>query len=90
MRIEIDIMTQNVALKLSIPPPAMSALRQHPIIAGAMRLGDVAMLKTVYYDTPNQRLRGTQDRSRHSVRWDDLCANNREVYPFLIPAFHTF
>ena len=57
MRIEIDIMTQNVALKLSLPPPAMSALRQHPIIAGAMRLGDVAMLKTVYYDTPNQRLR---------------------------------
>ena len=57
MRIEIDIMTQNVALKLSIPPQAMSALRQHPIIAGAMRLGDVAMLKTVYYDTPNQRLR---------------------------------
>lgn len=50
-------MTQKVALRLSIPLHAISALRQHPIIAGATRLGDVAMLKTVYYDTPNQRLR---------------------------------
>ena len=47
---------REVELKLSLPPTALAALRQHPLFVAAVLLGSEA-IESTYYDTPDFALR---------------------------------
>ncbi|ATE60829.1 CYTH and CHAD domain-containing protein [Thauera sinica] len=50
-------MSQEIELKLTLPPRAVAALRRHPLVAAAPRLGPVQTLHNTYYDTPSLDLK---------------------------------
>ncbi len=45
-------MSQEIELKLALPPRTAAALRRHPLLAAAVRLGPSRLLNNTYYDTP--------------------------------------
>lgn len=49
-------MSQEIELKLALPPKALAALRRHPLVAGAVRQGAAKTLDNTYFDTPDLRL----------------------------------
>ncbi|MBS1208740.1 MAG: adenylate cyclase [Proteobacteria bacterium] len=49
-------MAQEIELKLAFPPAARAAIRQHPLLAGAERVGRAQTLINTYYDTPDMAL----------------------------------
>ena len=50
-------MPEEIELKLALPPAALAALRRHPVVAGAEKLGNAVTLDNTYYDTPNLQLK---------------------------------
>ncbi len=50
-------MNQEVELKLSLPARALPALRRHPVVAAATKLGNAVTLDNTYYDTPELALK---------------------------------
>ncbi len=50
-------MSREVELKLALPAHAVPALRRHPLVAGAVKLGNACTLDNTYYDTPDLALR---------------------------------
>lgn len=50
-------MSQEIELKLVLPARALPALRRHPLVSGAARLGKACTLDNTYYDTPDLRLK---------------------------------
>ncbi|MCB1958984.1 MAG: CHAD domain-containing protein [Rhodocyclaceae bacterium] len=50
-------MSTEIELKLALPKTALTALRRHPLIAGAEKLGNAQTLLNTYYDTPTLTLR---------------------------------
>ncbi|SIQ38653.1 adenylate cyclase [Aromatoleum tolulyticum] len=50
-------MSQEIELKLALPPKALAALRRHPLVAGAARQGSAKTLDNTYFDTPDLRLK---------------------------------
>lgn len=65
-------MSHEIELKLSLPRKALPALRRHPLVAGAQKLGTAATLDNTYYDTPALDLKarkiGLRTR-RQGRRW---------------------
>ncbi len=53
-----DISNREVELKLSLPPTALAALRQHPLFVAAAP-GGAAEVESTYYDTPDFALRAS-------------------------------
>ncbi|NMG29739.1 CHAD domain-containing protein [Aromatoleum evansii] len=49
-------MSQEIELKLALPPRALPALKRHPLVAGAARQGSAKTLDNTYFDTPDLRL----------------------------------
>lgn len=50
-------MSQEIELKLALPARALPALRRHPLVAGAIKLGNACTLDNTYYDTPELKLK---------------------------------
>ena len=50
-------MAQEVELKLNLSKAALPALRRHPLIATAQRLGNAVTLENTYYDTEDLALK---------------------------------
>ncbi len=50
-------MSKEIELKLALPKTALPALRKHPLIKRAEKLGAATTLINTYYDTPALRLR---------------------------------
>ncbi|HRP23692.1 MAG TPA: CHAD domain-containing protein [Thauera sp.] len=50
-------MSHEIELKLALPQRALPALRRHPLIAGAPKLGNAVTLDNTYYDTPDLALK---------------------------------
>ncbi|ENO87731.1 CYTH and CHAD domain-containing protein [Thauera linaloolentis] len=50
-------MNQEIELKLALPRRALAAVRRHPLVAGAEKLGNAATLDNTYYDTPELQLK---------------------------------
>ncbi|MCK0506974.1 CYTH and CHAD domain-containing protein [Aromatoleum anaerobium] len=50
-------MSQEIELKLSLPPKAVPALRRHPVFSGAARQGNAVTLDNTYFDTPDLALK---------------------------------
>ncbi len=50
-------MSQEIELKLSLPARSLSALRRHPLVAAAQKLGPSATLDNTYYDTADLALK---------------------------------
>lgn len=50
-------MSQEIELKLSLPARALPALRRHPLITAAPKLGKAETLDNTYFDTPTQALK---------------------------------
>ncbi len=50
-------MAHEIELKLALPQGALGALRRHPIVQMAPKLGNARTLDNTYYDTPDLRLR---------------------------------
>lgn len=50
-------MSHEVELKLALPARAVPALRRHPLVAGAHKLGKAGTLDNTYYDTPELSLK---------------------------------
>lgn len=50
-------MSKEIELKLSLPKAALTALRRHPLIQGAEKLGNAVTLINTYYDTASLTLR---------------------------------
>ena len=50
-------MSTEIELKLALPKSALAALRRHPLVAGAEKLGPAQTLVNTYYDTPALTLR---------------------------------
>ncbi len=50
-------MSQEIELKLALPARAVAALRRHPLVAGAHKLGKASTLDNTYYDTPGLTLK---------------------------------
>jgi len=50
-------MSQEIELKLALPKRALAALRRHPLVAGAEKLGNAAALDNTYYDTAELQLK---------------------------------
>ncbi len=63
-------MSQEIELKLALPQSALAALRRHPLVAGAEKLGNAVTLDNTYYDTPKLQLRArkTAVRTRRQGR----------------------
>ncbi len=54
---EQNTMSQEIELKLALPKRALAALRRHPLVAGAEKLGNTVTLDNTYYDTPRLQLK---------------------------------
>ncbi|WP_332675647.1 CYTH and CHAD domain-containing protein [Aromatoleum sp.] len=50
-------MSQEIELKLSLPPEALPALRRHPLFSGGAKQGKAATLDNTYFDTPDLSLK---------------------------------
>lgn len=50
-------MSHEIELKLALPKSALPALRRHPLVAGAEKLGNAVTLDNTYYDTPELQLK---------------------------------
>lgn len=50
-------MSQEIELKLSLPRRSLAALRRHPLVAEAEKLGNAATLDNTYYDTAELQLK---------------------------------
>lgn len=50
-------MSQEIELKLSLPPGALPALRRHPLFMGGAKQGNAAVLDNTYFDTPDLALK---------------------------------
>lgn len=50
-------MSKEIELKLALPKAALTALRRHPVIQGAEKLGNAVTLINTYYDTASLTLR---------------------------------
>ncbi|MBN8441651.1 MAG: CYTH and CHAD domain-containing protein [Thauera sp.] len=50
-------MSQEIELKLSLPARVLPALRRHPLLAAAAKLGNAQTLDNTYYDTPELDLK---------------------------------
>lgn len=50
-------MSEEIELKLALPRAALAALRRHPLVAGAEKLGNTVTLDNTYYDTPKLQLK---------------------------------
>ncbi|MFT3759157.1 CHAD domain-containing protein [Thauera sp.] len=50
-------MSQEIELKLALPKRALAALRRHPLVASAEKLGNTVTLDNTYYDTPRLQLK---------------------------------
>jgi inorganic triphosphatase YgiF len=50
-------MSPEIELKLSLPARALPALRRHPLVAGAEKLGNAVTLHNTYFDTPELTLK---------------------------------
>ncbi|THF62286.1 CYTH and CHAD domain-containing protein [Pseudothauera nasutitermitis] len=50
-------MSEEIELKLSLPPRALAALRRHPLVAGAEKLGNAVTLDNTYHDTADLALK---------------------------------
>ncbi len=50
-------MSQEIELKLALPARALPALRRHPLVAAASKLGKAVTLDNTYYDTPEFHLK---------------------------------
>lgn len=50
-------MSQEIELKLALPRRALPALRRHPQVANAEKLGNAVTLDNTYYDTPELQLK---------------------------------
>ncbi|THF55610.1 CYTH and CHAD domain-containing protein [Pseudothauera rhizosphaerae] len=50
-------MGHEIELKLSLPARSLPALRRHPLVAGAQKLGQTVTLDNTYYDTPDLALK---------------------------------
>lgn len=50
-------MSQEIELKLSLPAHALAALRRHPLISAAPRVGRAVTLDNTYYDTAELTLK---------------------------------
>lgn len=50
-------MSQEIELKLALPRRALPALRRHPLVAGAHKLGNAVTLDNTYFDTPTLQLK---------------------------------
>lgn len=50
-------MSQEIELKLALPARALPALRRHPLLAAAPKLGNAQTLDNTYYDTPALELK---------------------------------
>jgi len=63
-------MSQEIELKLSLPPKAVPALRRHPLFAAAPKQGNATTLDNTYFDTPDLALkaRTVALRTRHQGR----------------------
>ncbi|CAL93909.1 CYTH and CHAD domain-containing protein [Azoarcus olearius] len=53
-------MSQEIELKLALPPSALPALRRHPLVAGAAREGKAETLDNTYFDTPDLTLKANR------------------------------
>jgi adenylate cyclase len=66
------LMSKEIELKLALPKDALGALRRHPLLQGAEKLGNAATLINTYYDTPALALREQRIALRtrkHGRRW---------------------
>lgn len=50
-------MSQEIELKLALPQRALPALRRHPLVVGAEKLGNAVTLDNTYFDTPTLQLK---------------------------------
>lgn len=50
-------MAQEIELKLNLPARALPALRRHPLVATATKLGNASTLDNTYYDTADLALK---------------------------------
>ena len=50
-------MPEEIELKLALPRSALAALRRHPLVAAAEKLGNAVTLDNTYYDTPKLQLK---------------------------------
>lgn len=50
-------MSQEIELKLSLPARSLPALRRHPLLAAAQKLGQTVTLDNTYYDTADLALK---------------------------------
>ena len=65
-------MPEEIELKLTLPPSTLAALRRHPVVAGAEKLGNAVTLDNTYYDTPNLQLKARKvavRTRRQGRRW---------------------
>ena len=65
-------MPEEIELKLALPPSALAALRRHPVVAGAEKLGNAVTLDNTYYDTPKLQLKARKvavRTRRQGRRW---------------------
>ena len=65
-------MPEEIELKLALPPAALAALRRHPVVAGAEKLGNAVTLDNTYYDTPKLQLKARKvavRTRRQGRRW---------------------
>lgn len=65
-------MSDEIELKLGLPRKALPALRRHPIIQAAPKLGNAATLENTYYDTPELELKARKvalRTRRHGRNW---------------------
>lgn len=65
-------MAQEIELKLGLTRRSLPALRRHPIVQAATKLGNAATLENTYYDTADLRLRARKialRTRRHGRQW---------------------
>jgi adenylate cyclase len=63
-------MSQEIELKLALPARAVAALRRHPVVVSAQKLGNALTLDNTYYDTVELELKARKVavRTRHQGR----------------------
>ena len=65
-------MSEEIELKLALPRSALAALRRHPLVAAAEKLGNAVTLDNTYYDTPKLQLKARKvavRTRRQGRRW---------------------
>lgn len=65
-------MPQEIELKLALTQKGLSALRRHPLVQGAPKLGNAVTLENTYYDTADLKLKSRKvalRTRRHGRQW---------------------